>query len=86
MSFLDYEGFKYFYGKLKSLIDGKAKKEDIKTKLSEMTSDSNNRLVTDVEKTKLSNLKEQVILTESEYEALSSAQKNDEGKIYFIKE
>ena len=63
-----------------------AKKEDIKTKLSEMTSDSENRLVSDIEKTKLSNLKEQVILTESEYEALSSAQKNDESKIYFLKE
>lgn len=63
-----------------------AKTSDIKTKLSEMTSDSNNRLVSDVEKTKLSNLKEQVILTEAEYEALSDEQQNDESKIYFLKE
>lgn len=67
-------------------LSGYAKTTDIKTKLSEMTSDSNNRLVSDVEKTKLRNLKEQVILTETEYNALSSAQQNDDGKIYFLKE
>lgn len=41
---------------------------------------------TDVEKTKLANLKEQVILTQAEYDALTTEQKNDESKIYFIKE
>lgn len=35
--------------------------------------------------TELSKFKEQVILTEAEYNALSSAQQNDETKIYFIK-
>lgn len=37
------------------------------------------------ERTKLSNLKEQVILTETQYNALSSSQQNDSTKIYFIK-
>ena len=37
------------------------------------------------EREKLSNLKQQVILTESQYNALSSTQKNDASKIYFIK-
>ncbi|MBU5669493.1 hypothetical protein KQI68_06530 [Peptoniphilus sp. MSJ-1] len=41
---------------------------------------------TNADKTKLSNLKEQIILTESQYNALSTSQKNDESKIYFIKE
>lgn len=63
-----------------------AKTSDIKTKLSELESDSENRLVSDKEKTKLSNLKEQVILTEAEYNALSTEQQNDESKIYFLKE
>lgn len=36
-------------------------------------------------KTKLDAVKEQVILTETEYNALSSTQKNDASKIYFIK-
>lgn len=67
-------------------LTGYAKKEDIKTKLSELESDSENRLVSDVEKTKLSDLKEQVILTETEYDALTDEQKNDDNKIYFIKE
>ena len=34
---------------------------------------------------RLSKIKEQVILTQSEYNALSSSEKNDESKIYFIK-
>lgn len=37
------------------------------------------------DKQKMNNLKEQVILTESEYNALSTSQKNDASKIYFIK-
>ena len=67
-------------------LSGYAKTSDVKTKLSELESDSENRLVSDVEKTKLSNLKEQVILTETEYNALSTEQQNDESKIYFLKE
>lgn len=34
---------------------------------------------------RLSQIKEQVILTQSQYNALSSSEKNDESKIYFIK-
>ncbi len=34
---------------------------------------------------KLSNVKEQVILTQTEYDKLTTDQKNDAGKIYFIK-
>lgn len=40
---------------------------------------------TDSYKAKVDAIKEQVILTESEYNALSSTQKNDTSKIYFIK-
>ena len=38
------------------------------------------------DKQKMNNLKEQVILSETEYNALSTTQKNDASKIYFIKE
>ena len=37
------------------------------------------------DKKRLDNIKEQVALTEAQYNALSSAQKNDSKKIYFIK-
>lgn len=40
---------------------------------------------TDSYKAKVDAIKEQVILTESEYNALTSSQKNDTSKIYFIK-
>lgn len=46
---------------------------------------SSDGLMSAADKGKLSNLKEQVILTQSEYDALSDSQKNDAGKIYFIK-
>lgn len=62
-----------------------AKQEDIKTKLSEMEDDKDHRTVTDAEKQKLSNIKEQIVLTEAEYNALSAEAKNDNTKIYFIK-
>lgn len=87
-----------------------AKTEDIKTRLADMTEDSEHRTVTDDEKKawnekvdavsgkglstndltnallqKLSNVKEQVILTQSQYDALSADDKNDPNKIYFIK-
>ena len=37
------------------------------------------------DKKKLDAIKEQVIITESEYNALTTSQKNDTSKIYFIK-
>ncbi len=40
---------------------------------------------TDAEKEKLGRMKESIILTQSEYDALSTDQQNDESKIYFIK-
>lgn len=42
-------------------------------------------LLSSTDKKKLDNLKEQVILTETQYNALSTSQKNDASKIYFIK-
>lgn len=41
---------------------------------------------TTAEKGKLGRMKESIVLTQSEYEALSSAEKVDENKIYFIRE
>lgn len=41
---------------------------------------------TDEEKEKVGRMKESVVLTQSEYDALSSAEKVDESKIYFIRE
>ena len=79
----------------KFFLEDKADRKEIKRKLSEMTDDATHRLVTDtekttwnnkVEKTDLSKYKQQVILTQAEYDALSSANKNDGSKIYFIKE
>lgn len=78
----------------KTLYEIKLDKTDVKTKLSEMTDDATHRLVTDTEKTTwnnkanksdLSKYKQQVILTQTEYDALSSTDKNDASKIYFIK-
>lgn len=46
---------------------------------------SRNGLLSAVDKKRLDNIKEQVALTESQYNALSSAQQNDDKKIYFIK-
>lgn len=54
------------------------------TTYSEATT-SNRGLMSASDKQKMNNLKEQVILTESEYNALSTSQKNDASKIYFIK-
>lgn len=47
---------------------------------------SNRGLMSAGDKQKMNNLKEQIILTESQYNALSDSQKNDTSKIYFIKE
>lgn len=54
------------------------------TTYSEATTSSRG-LMSASDKQKMNNLKEQVILSESEYNALSSTQKNDASKIYFIK-
>lgn len=62
-----------------------AKTDEIKTKLSDMTEDSDHRTVTDAEKEKLGRMKESIVLTQAEYDALSTDQQNDESKIYFIK-
>lgn len=87
-----------------------AKKEDIKTRLANMTEDSEHRTVTDdekkawsgkvdavngkglssndyttAEKEKVARMKESVVLTQSEYDALPASDKDDAGKIYFIK-
>lgn len=55
------------------------------TTYSEATTSSGG-LMSASDKKKLDNMKEQVILTESEYNALSDGQKNDSSKIYFVKE
>ena len=54
------------------------------TTYSEATTSSRG-LMSASDKQKMNNLKEQVILTETEYNALSTSQKNDSSKIYFIK-
>lgn len=46
---------------------------------------SSSGLMSSVDKKKLDDVKVQVILTESAYNALSAEQQNDENKIYFIK-
>ena len=50
-----------------------------------LASQSSNGLMSTADKKRLDNIKEQVALTETQYNALSSAQKNDSKKIYFIK-
>ena len=51
----------------------------------EVASQSSNGLMSAADKKRLDNIKEQVALTETQYNALSSAQKSDPKKIYFIK-
>lgn len=51
----------------------------------EVASQSSNGLMSAADKKRLDNIKEQVALTEAQYNALSSAQQNDSTKIYFIK-
>lgn len=41
---------------------------------------------TSEEKEKVARMKESIVLTQAEYDALSSAEKNDDSKIYFIRE
>lgn len=50
-----------------------------------VASQSSNGLMSAADKKRLDNIKEQVALTEAQYNALSSAQQNDSKKIYFIK-
>lgn len=50
-----------------------------------LASQSSNGLMSAADKKRLDNIKEQVPLTEAQYNALSSAQQNDSKKIYFIK-
>ena len=50
-----------------------------------LASQSSNGLMSAADKKRLDNMKEQVALTETQYNALSSAQQNDSTKIYFIK-
>lgn len=50
-----------------------------------LASQSSNGLMSAADKKRLDNIKEQVALTETQYNALSSAQQNDATKIYFIK-
>lgn len=76
-------------------LSGYAKTSDIKTKLSEMTDDTNHRTVTDeekstwddkVSKTEIADFKRCIVLTQSEYNALSTTKKNRADTLYFIKE
>ena len=75
-------------------LSGYAKTSDIKTKLSEMTGDSTHRTVTDeekstwddkVSKTEIADFKRCIVLTQSEYDALSTTKKNRADTLYFIK-
>lgn len=50
-----------------------------------LVSQSSNGLMSAADKKRLDNIKEQVALTEAQYNALSSTQQNDSKKIYFIK-
>lgn len=79
----------------KATWNGKASKSDIKTSLSQLTSDSTHRTVTDAEKTKwnssisksdIADFKRCIVLTLSEYNALSTDDKNRADTLYFIKE
>lgn len=76
-------------------LSGYAKTSDIKTKLSEMTDDTNHRTVTDeekstwddkVSKTEIADFKRCIVLTQSEYNALSTTKKNRADTLYFVKE
>lgn len=79
----------------KSTWNSKASKSDIKTSLSQLTSDSTHRTVTDAEKstwnnkvskTEIADFKRCVVLTQTEYNNLSSTEKNRTDTLYFIKE
>lgn len=79
----------------KSTWNGKASTSDIKTSLSQLTSDSTHRTVTDAEKStwnskvsksEIADFKRCKVLTQSEYNALSSTEKNRADTLYFIKE
>lgn len=50
-----------------------------------LVSQSSNGLMSAADKKRLDNMKEQIALTEAQYNALSSTQQNDSKKIYFIK-
>ena len=50
-----------------------------------LASQSSNGLMNAADKKRLDNIKEQIALTETQYNALSSTQQNDATKIYFIK-
>lgn len=50
-----------------------------------LVSQSSNGLMSAADKKRLDNIKEQIALTEAQYNALSSTQQNDSKKIYFIK-
>jgi len=50
-----------------------------------LVTQSSNGLLSAADKKRLDNIREQVALTETQYNALSSAQQNDATKIYFIK-
>lgn len=52
--------------------------------LNNMLSNHKN-VYTDEDKEKLNRMKESIVLTQAEYDALPTDQKNDESKIYFIK-
>ena len=43
-------------------------------------------LMSSSDKTKLDKLKEAIVLSQSEFDSLSDIEKNDDTKIYFIKE
>ena len=71
-----------------SQLGGYAKKTEVPTKLSQLSSDSTHRLVTDEEKkawsTPPTNLLEFVVLNEDEYLALQSADKVKKSCLYII--
>lgn len=79
----------------KSTWNGKASKSDVKTSLSQLSSDSTHRTVSDAEKStwnskvgksEIVDFKRCIIKTQSEYDALSSTEKNRADTLYFIKE
>ena len=78
----------------KSIWNGKASKSDIKTSLSQLTTDSTHRTVTDEEKKKwndkvdkvnIADFKRCIVLSQTEYNNLSSTEKNRADTLYFIK-
>lgn len=84
---------------IKAIGSSKANKESIPTSLSQLSSDSTHRTVTDTEKSKWNGKQdkitkedikalgftEHVVLTETAYNALSSTQKNATDIFYYIK-